>query len=77
MRGGCPSLDDLDSNTEHDRGTRIYQVGFLLGEYIVHLWGQDGLVRAIQEHGRPLDRNWLEFESGWHAFMREKYGVCR
>jgi len=78
MRGGCPSLDSLDNDTEHNRGTQIYQVGFLLGEYIVQTWGQDGLVRLIQGTGdveTVFGMTWAAFESGWHAFVRDKYHV--
>lgn len=77
MRAGdYPSLANLD--VAYDVSGRVYQVGYVLGEYIVQRWGLDGLVRLIQRNGdlaAALGVTTAEFESGWHAFLHEKYGL--
>jgi hypothetical protein len=57
---------------------RIYQVGDVLGNYIVRDWGLDGLVRLIQHNGdlaAALGVTTAAFETGWHAFLRDRYGL--
>jgi len=77
MRSGSyPSLADLDA--AYNVSGRVYQVGYVLGEFIVQRWGQDGLVRLIQSNGDlpvALGVTTPEFESAWHAFLHEKYGL--
>ncbi len=74
--GNYPSLSDLDA--DFNSGRQVYRVGFLLGEYIVQRWGLDGLVRLIQRNGdvvAALGVATAEFESGWHTFLHQKYGL--
>jgi len=77
MRAGrYPSLADLnaDWNVSH----QVYQVGGVLGEYIVRQWGMDGLVRLIRTNGgvqAALGVSVAEFEAGWRAFLQAEYGL--
>ncbi len=74
--GNYPSLADLDA--DFNSGRQVYRVGYVLGEYIVQKWGVDGLVRLIQRNGNvvaALGVTTAEFESGWHTFLHEKYGL--
>ncbi len=74
--GNYPSLADLDADFNVSR--RVYQVGYVLGEYIVARWGLDGLVRLIQRNGdlaTALGVTTAEFESGWYTFLHGKYGL--
>jgi len=74
--GNYPTLTDLDA-AYNDSG-RVYQVGYVLGQFIVERWGLDGLVRLIQRNGdvpAALGVGAPEFESGWHTFLHDKYGL--
>ena len=77
MRAGrYPTLADLnaDWNVNH----QVYEVGAVLGEYIVHEWGMDGVIRLIQRNGNvpgSLGISVPEFEAGWRAYLHEKYGL--
>jgi len=77
MRAGrYPSIADLDA--AWNTSSQVYQVGYVLGEYIVARWGQDGLVRLILLNGDvpgALGVATAELESGWRAFLHEKYGL--
>ena len=74
--GQYPSLAELDS--PYGVSGRVYQVGCVLGEYIVQSWGLDGLVRLIQHNGdlaAALGVTTAAFETGWHGFLHDKYGL--
>jgi len=77
MRAGrYPSIADLDA--AWNTSSQVYQVGYVLGEFIVARWGQDGLVRLIRLNGDipgALGVATAELESGWRAFLHEKYGL--
>lgn len=77
MRSGqYPSLAELDS--AYDVSRRIYQVGYVLAEYVVQTWGLDGLVRLVQRNGdlsAALGVTAAAFETGWHQFLHDRYGL--
>jgi hypothetical protein len=77
MRAGrYPSIADLDA--AWNTSSQVYEVGYVLGEFIVARWGQDGLVRLIRLNGDipgALGVTTAELESGWHTFLHEKYGL--
>ena len=77
MRAGrYPSLADLDADWNLSR--QVYEVGCVLGEYIVHEWGMDGLIRLIQANGNvqaAFGTSVGEFEAGWRAFLHANYGL--
>jgi hypothetical protein len=75
MQGGAyPTLEQL--NSDFSAGRQIYDVGYLLGEFIVATWGRDGLVRLIQANGdtaRTFGLTPSEFEQQWVGFVWARY----
>lgn len=71
--GQPPSLAEL--NSIDDR--RIYDVGFLIGEFIVGRWGPTALpalIRAAGDTQAALGISPAEFERDWYAAVRQRYG---
>ena len=79
MRSGhYPSLADLDAPYGSANTRQVYEVGYVLGQFIVGQWGLDGLVRLIRTNGNlpsALGISASEFESRWHAFLHAEYGL--
>ncbi|MCX6539780.1 MAG: hypothetical protein NT151_12725 [Acidobacteria bacterium] len=76
LAGRYPTLAALDADFNTSR--QIYEVGYLLGEFIVSEWGLPGLVGLIRENGnlaRALGVTTEAFEARWYAFLRSKYGL--
>jgi hypothetical protein len=77
MRAGrYPTLAALDADFNAD--LQIYEVGYLLGEFIVSEWNASALVGLIRANGditRALGLTTAAFEARWHAFLRSKYGL--
>jgi hypothetical protein len=75
MSGNFPTLNEL--NGDFNNGNqKIYEVGYLLTEFILHEWGKDKLINLIKNLGdveRVLDISVAEFENKWKAFVVEKY----
>jgi hypothetical protein len=49
VRGAYPSLADL--NADPNAGRQIYDLGYVIGEFIVARWGRAGLLELIRAHG--------------------------
>jgi hypothetical protein len=77
MRAGqLPTLAALNASFNDSR--QIYEVGCVLGEFIVANWGLDGMVRLVKTNGNLPDTLGLsvaEFETRWYAFLKAQYGV--
>ncbi len=75
VSGDYPTLSEL--NTDYNSSTHsIYQVGYVLLEYIVDTWGMDTVIELIQNNGNlsgSLGLTDREFESGWYQFVEEEY----
>lgn len=72
--GNYPTLAQLSG--DYSATVQIYEVGYLLGEFVVASWGKDGLARLIQTNGdlpRVCGVTAQEFEQRWASFVREKY----
>jgi hypothetical protein len=72
--GNYPTLAQLTA--DYSATVRVYEVGYLLGEFIVASWGRDGLIRLIQSNGdlpRVCGVTAQEFEQRWASFVRGKY----
>lgn len=74
MAGPTPptlaSLDSFDS-------TRIYEVGYTIGEFIVSRFGKTALRSLIANNGDVQDALGIppvQFEADWFAFVRQRYG---
>jgi hypothetical protein len=74
VNGNYPTLDAL--NTTQGNEQSIYQLGFLIGEFIIETWGYDEMRTLIENHGdlqKTFDLTNTEFESQWYAFVKQKY----
>lgn len=74
VRGTYPSLGQL--NADPNAGRQIYELGYVIGEFIVARWGRAGLLDLIRAHG---DVNAVfgvtpdTFETEMYAWIRAKY----
>jgi hypothetical protein len=72
--GAFPTLQQL--NADPNAGRQVYEVGYLLGEFIVATWGRPAYLRLIQANGdlqTVLGVSAAAFESSWQAFVRQRY----
>ncbi|MBD0255808.1 MAG: hypothetical protein ICV83_08825 [Cytophagales bacterium] len=70
--GRTLTLQELNSR----KGEKIYKVGYLLIEYVLHQYGQDQLIELLTRDGElpsALKVSEAEFERGWHQFVQDKY----
>lgn len=73
--GNFPTINELDSGFENG-DYKIYQLGFLIGEYIVSRWGRQGFIELIKQTGNISEVFGIsetDFESGWKRFVEDKY----
>lgn len=69
-----PGLNDLSSFSDR----RVYDVGFLIGEFIVATWGAPALPRlitALGDTGAVLGVTAAEFERQWFESVKARYGI--
>ncbi len=75
VSGNYPTLAEL--NTDYNVSNHsIYDVGYVLLEYVVLTWGMDTVIELIKNNGNlsnSLGMTTQEFESGWYQFVEEKY----
>ena len=75
-QGQPPTLAAL--NAPITAGRQIYDVGFLLGEFVVVQAGRDGLRQLIRANGDTvavLGMTASQFEQAWYTFVRARYGL--
>lgn len=73
--GVYPTLEELNNNF-NEGNQKIYEVGYVLAEFIVSQWGYEKLHALIVSHGdiqKTLAITPAEFESAWQVFVNEKY----
>jgi hypothetical protein len=74
VRGNFPTLDQL--NADPNAGTQIYQLGYVLGEFILTQYGRTTLIRLIETNGdlrTLLGISNAEFEAAWQSYVRQRY----
>jgi len=74
VRGAFPTLQQLNADPNSSR--QIYELGFVLGEFIVDRWGRPALLRLIQTNADlagVLGVSAAEFEAAWHSYVRQRY----
>ena len=75
VSGDFPTIAEL--NIGYNNGyQKIYEVGYILAEYIVEHWSIDHLIQLINVNGDIqgiLELSIEEFEEGWHEYIRGKY----
>lgn len=72
--GAYPSLTELNAGINASR--QVYELGYLLGEFIVSTWGQDTLVRLIEANGdlrAVVGLDEAAFMARWYDWVRRKY----
>jgi len=73
-RGNFPTLQQLNADPNGD--SQIYQLGFVLGEFIVSRYGRPSFLRLI-ETGADLQSvlgvSNAEFEAAWQSYVRQRY----
>lgn len=70
--GRTLTLKELNSR----KGAKIYRVGYLLIEYVLHQYGHDKLIELLINDGdlySVLKVSEPEFERGWYVFVQDKY----
>ena len=73
-RGNFPTLQQLNADVNTD--TQIYQLGYMLGEFIVSRWGRPALIRLIETNADlpgVLGVSAAEFEAAWQSDVRQRY----
>lgn len=74
VRGAFPTLQQL--NADPNAGRQIYELGYLLGEFIVTRWGRAAYLELIRTNANlspVLGVSTPEFEAAWQAFVRQRY----
>ena len=74
--GRYPTLSQL--NADATSSHQIYEVGYVLGEFVVETWGHPALVRLVLLQGDVVAVCGVsvpEFEARWYGFLRTKYGT--
>ena len=74
VRGAYPSLASL--NADPNAGRQIYELGYVIGEFIVARWGRTGLLDLVRANGDVSAVFGVApsaFEADMYAWIREKY----
>ena len=74
VRGSFPTLQQL--NVDPNGGTQIYQLGYVLGEFIVSRWGRAAFLCLIETNAdlpAVLGVSPAEFEAAWQSYVRQRY----
>jgi hypothetical protein len=74
VSGAFPTLQQL--NADVTASQQIYQVGYLLGEFIVSTWGRPAYLQLIRSNGNlpaVLGVSASEFEARWQSYVRSTY----
>jgi hypothetical protein len=74
VRGAFPTLQQL--NVDPNGGRQIYELGFVIGEFIVSQWGRPAFLRLIQTNADipgVLGLSTADFEAAWQSYVRQRY----
>jgi len=74
VQGRFPTLSELDADPSASR--QVYEVGYLIGEFVVARDGRDGLLRLIRANGDVTSVGFASpaaFEEAWMSFVRARY----
>lgn len=73
--GTFPTIHELNTGFNNG-GYKIYQVGYLLIEFVIYKWGKEKYLGLIRRNGLipdVLSISVEEFEAGWRDFVNLKY----
>lgn len=71
--GHYPTLDKLN---QVEDGGKVYDIGYIVVDFIQKRWGHDGLIRLVKNNGdihSALGINTADFEDAFHSYMRDTY----
>jgi hypothetical protein len=71
--GQYPTLAELNRVEDHGK---VYDVGYVLIDYILHTWDRKALIQLLRTNGdipAVLQTSVTNFEQGWNAYLRKKY----
>ena len=73
VSGAFPTLQQL--NADPNAGRQIYELGYVLGEFIVSTYGRPAYLQLILSNGSlaVLGVSTTEFEAAWQSFVRRRY----
>jgi len=74
VEGHPPTLAELNANWQTN--SQVYDLGYLLVEYIVEKWSRQhviDLIKAFGDISSVMGITVSEFEAGWYAFVMNKY----
>jgi hypothetical protein len=74
VQGRFPTLSELDADPSASR--QVYEVGYLIGEFVVARAGRDGLLALIRASGDVTTVGFASaaaFEAEWASFVRARY----
>lgn len=74
VRDAYPTLQQLNAGPNASR--QVYEIGYVLGEFIVTWWGRPALLRLIQTNADVqgvLGLSPTAFEEAWYAWVRQRY----
>jgi hypothetical protein len=74
VRGAYPTLAEL--NADPNAGRQVYELGYVIGEFIVTRWGRAGLLELIRANGdvsAAFGATPGAFETEMYAWIRAKY----
>ncbi len=75
VSGDYPSIDELNGDF-NDGNYKVYEVGYLLIEYLLSEWGHDAyidLIKSLGDIDQVLGISVSEFENGWYEFIETRY----
>jgi hypothetical protein len=76
VSGQPPTLAELNADVMDSH--KVYEVGFLIGEFVVSRGGTPALAGLIRTNGDTqavLGLSTSGFEQAWYAFVRHRYGL--
>lgn len=71
--GQHPNIIELSNRS---KGGKIYSCGFTIIEYILFKYGQEDLIRLIENYGdlkNTFNVTEVQFCNDWYEFVRTKY----
>ena len=74
--GKFPSIAELNGEFDGEGANRIYNVGYLLSEFVIETWGSEKYLELIIESAnieKALALSTEEFEAQWKEFVTSKY----
>jgi hypothetical protein len=74
VNGNFPTLQQLNGDVTTD--SPIYQIGYLLGDFIMARYGRGAFLRLIETNAdlrAVLGVSTAEFESAWQSHVRQRY----